>query len=103
MKNSGINRIVATASEMSNLVGMYGVLIVENKIGERILVIGKADSEHFIIQYISMLDGSFNVAELVTIKELRRWIFIPNLELFNEMLTDYFDNQNTWRYGVYTK
>ncbi len=91
-------KIIGTASEMSNLVGMYAFMLEDNKIKARIYITGKADNRYFICQVISPLSGDLNIAKLMTLDQLKDWIIIPNQELANEILADYF--KNGWRYGV---
>jgi hypothetical protein len=98
MDVKAMTKVIATASEMSNLVGMYGFLVVEKKIVERVFIKGKASNEYFISQQISPLTGEPNVAHLATLKELSRYNFAPTQDLANEMLEDYYNSSNTWRY-----
>ena len=91
-------KVIKTASEMSNLVGMYAFLIEDDKIKARIFIIGKADNTYFICQVISPLTGELNIAKLMTLEQLKNWIIIPKQDLANEILDDYF--KNGWRYGV---
>ena len=90
--------IIATASEMSNLVGMIGFLVIENKIQARILINGKADNKYFICQVVSPLDGQPNVAKLMTLDELKDWVIIPGLDLANDIYSD--DLKIGWRYSI---
>ena len=91
-------KVIGTASEMSNLVGMYAFLIEEDKIKARIFITGKADNTYFICQVISPLTGEPNIAKLMTLEQLKNWIIITKRDLANEVLDDYF--KNGWRYGV---
>lgn len=91
-------KVIGTASEMSNLVGMFAFLVKENKIEARIFIAGKADNTYFICQVISPLTGEPNVAKLMTLEELKNWAIIPNQDLANEILSDYF--KNGWRYEI---
>lgn len=98
-ENSKI-KVVASASEMSNLVGMFAFLIKDEKIQAKVYIVGKADNTHFIAQIISPLTGEPNIAKLMTIEQLKEWIILPNAEIANEMLEDYH-RQGRWRYGVH--
>ncbi len=91
-------KVIGTASEMSNLVGMYAFLIEEEKIKARIFITGKADNTYFICQVISPLTGEPNIAKLMTLDQLKNWVIIPKQDLANEILADYY--KNGWRYGV---
>ena len=91
-------KLIGTASEMSNLVGMYAFLIEEDKIKARIFIIGKADNTYFICQVISPLTGEPNIAKLMTLEQLKNWIIIPKQDLANKILADYF--KNGWCYDV---
>ena len=91
-------KVIGTASEMSNLVGMYAFLIEEDKIKARIFITGKADNTYFICQVISPLTGEPNIAKLMTLEQLKNWVIITKRDLANEVLDDYF--KNGWRYGV---
>ena len=91
-------KVIGTAPEMSNLVGMYAYLIEEDKIKARIFITGKADNTYFICQVISPLTGEPNIAKLMTLEQLKNWIIIPKQELANKILADYF--KNGWRYGI---
>ena len=91
-------KVIGTSSEMSNLVGMYAFLIEEGKIKAKIFITGKADNTYFICQVISPLTGEPNIAKLMTLDQLKNWVIIPNLELANEILADYY--KNGWGYGL---
>ncbi len=91
-------KVIGTASEMSNLVGMYAFLIEEDKIKSRIFITGKADNAYFICQVISPLTGEPNIAKLLKLEQLKDWIIIPKQDLANEILADYY--KNGWRYVV---
>ena len=92
-------KIIGTSSEMSNLVGMYAFLIQEHKIEAKIHIIGKADNTYFICQVISSLTGKPNIAKLLTLDQLKKWIIVPELILANEILDDYY-KEGYWRYSV---
>jgi hypothetical protein len=91
-------KVIGTASEMSNLVGMYAFLIEEDEIKATIFITGKADNTYFICQIISPLTGEPNIAKLMTLEQLKNWVIIPKQDLANEIFADYF--KNGWRYGV---
>jgi hypothetical protein len=92
-------KIIASASEMSNLVGMYAFLLEGDKIQARVFIRGKADNTYFICQIISPFDGKGNIAKLLTLEELSKWVIIPNQDLANEIMKDY--ESNGWRYGIH--
>jgi len=90
--------IVATASEMSNLVGMYAFKLTEDrKIESQFFIKGKASNKYFIVQSISALDGAPNVAKLITLKQLVLCVIVPTKQLADEILDDYYKN-HVWRY-----
>jgi len=91
-------KVIGTASEMSNLVGMYAFLIEEDIIKATIFITGKADNTYFICQVISPATGEPTIARLMTLGQLKDWVIIPKLDLLIEILTDYY--KNGWRYGV---
>jgi hypothetical protein len=92
-------KIIGTASEMSNLVGMYAVLLdSEDVIIAKIFITGKADNRYFICQVISPFDGTGNVCKLMTLEQLKDWYIIPTKEVFAEILNDYL--KNGWRYSI---
>ena len=97
MKYMEINKI-GTASEMSNLVGMYAFLVIEDKIKAIVFVAGKADNRYFICQAVSPLTGEPNVAKLMTIDQLKDWVILPNAVDAQNVLDDY--HKNGWRYSV---
>jgi hypothetical protein len=89
----------STASEMSNLVGMYAFLIKEEKIRARVFIRGKANNTYFICQVISAMTGEPNIAKLMTAQELVEWVIIPTQDLANSIYNDYCDS-GRWRYGL---
>lgn len=82
--------------ENTNLVGMYAFLIKDKTLLSRVYVLGKADDTHYICQFISPLTGEYNIANILSVEELKYWQIIPTLELANEVLQDYY--KNGWRY-----
>jgi len=97
MKNEA-SKIIASASEMSNLVGMFAFKIDKDyKLTGQFYIAGKASNEYFIVQSISPLDGCPSVAKLVTLEQLKKCIIIPNKKLANRLLEDYFKDQ-VWKY-----
>ena len=83
-------KAIPTQSQMSNLVGMFAFKLDSNrKITRKVYILGKADNEHFICQYISPLDGVPNIARLLTIAELKHWVIIPTMQIAEEVLEDY--------------
>lgn len=90
-------KIIATASEMSNLVGMCAFLIKEEKVITRLFIAGKADNKYFICQVISPWDGYPNVAKLMTIDQLVEFVIIPTQELAIDLFKDYCD-AGRWRW-----
>ena len=91
-------KVIGTASEMSNLVGMYAVNVVNEKIHHMVKVIGKADNQYFICQFISPLTGEPNVSKLITLDQLKDWYVIHTYELFSQITKDSY--KYGWRYGV---
>ena len=90
--------MVATASEMSNLVGMWAFLIGDDKkIKFQAFINGKASNEYFIVQAIGAMDGVPNIAKLMTLKELSDWVIIP-ADTIDDVLTDYYKH-GSWRFG----
>lgn len=83
--------------KIPNLIGMYALLVKDNEISITIKIIGKADDNYFICQYSSAIDGSLNIARLMSIEELKTWIIVPTADIVNELYTDYY--KNGWRYG----
>jgi len=90
------NKIIATASEMSNLVGMYAFRVEDGVIKRRYFIAGKANNEYFIVQAVNAMTGEPNVAKLWTIKELSELYIIPTREIADEIMEDY--RKNGWRY-----
>ena len=90
------NKIIATASEMSNLIGMYAFRVEEGFVKRRYFIAGKANNEYFIVQAISAMTGEPNVAKLWTIKELLELYIIPTREIADEVMADCI--KNGWRY-----
>lgn len=60
-------KVIGTASEMSNLVGMP-------------------------------LTGEPNVAKLMNMKELRKWVIVPTKKIADQINEDYYING--WRYSI---
>lgn len=81
-----------------NLINFYAFLIEENKIKAQVIIIGKADENHFICQIISPINGCGNISVLLTIDELKKWVFIDNKDLAQDILNDYY-NTHLWRYS----
>lgn len=94
-------KIIATQSEMSNLVGMWAILLEkqDKELKAIIFINGKADRKHFICQIVSPLTGEPNVSVLMTINQLKRWVIIPNKELIDSIVSDFFNNKN-YKYGI---
>ena len=89
--------LVGTASEMSNLVGMWAFKIKERKIASKVFITGKADNKYFIVQAISPWTGCPNVAKLMSLEELREWAIIPTKEIADLVLDDYCKHDE-WRF-----
>ena len=84
-------------ADLSGLVGMWAVLIVDNEWNQTVFIRSMADDEYYICQSIGALDGQPNVARLLTINDLSEWFIIPSREIYQEILSDY--HRNGWRYG----
>jgi len=91
-------KLIATASEMSNLVNCYALLIRDQKLIAQAFVLGKASNEYFILQFVSPLDGNPNICKLKKLDELTEWVFIPNKDLAEQMLDDYYKHK-IWRFN----
>jgi len=94
---NGKKQIIASASEMSNLVGMYAFMVFNDKITMRVYIKGKASNEYFIVQRISPLTGEPNIATLMTLQQLAEFKIAPNKNIANEILEDY-SRHHIWRY-----
>ena len=97
MKYIEINSIGAVA-EMSNLVGKYAFLVIEDKIEAIVFVAGMEDDRYFICQAVSPLTLEPNVSKLMTIDQLKDWVILPNAFDAQNALDDY--HKNGWRYSV---
>lgn len=86
-------KVIGTASEMSNLVGMYAYFMKNDKIAAKIQIIGKADNKYFICQIISPFNGVGNVAKLMTLDELKEWLIIPNENVESFVYNDYCETK----------
>lgn len=86
-----VYKVIGTASEMSNLVGMYAFVLEGKQIKKYIYICGKADNNHFICQAISPLTSQPNMAKLKTIEQMKEWIILPDAYIANYM------------YDIYTK
>jgi len=91
---------IATASEMSNLVGMWAFLVKNDQIKVIVFVTGKADNKYFICQVVSPLTGEPNVAKLMTLDELREWVIIPTQSVADYILDNYYKDHK-WNFNVY--
>ena len=85
-------KVIGTASEMSNLVGMYAFLIEDHKIKAKVFITGKAYNTFFICQAFSAITGEANVAKLLTLEQLKDWVIIPTKDLANEIIKEYAKN-----------
>ena len=92
-------KVIKTASEMSNLVGMYAFLVVKKKIEARIYIAGKADNKYFICQFISPLTGAANTSTLMTLEELKDWHIMLDKKLADDLYEIYNNSGNVWRFG----
>lgn len=61
--------------KMSNLVGMYAIIVEGEEIRNTFYIKGKADDKYFIVQVISPFDGSANVSKLLTLEQMIDWYF----------------------------
>lgn len=81
-----------------SLLNFYAFKIENNKIKAQIIIKMKVDEKHFICQVISPFDGCGNISILLTIEDLKDWIFIDNIILAKELLNDYYKTK-IWRYN----
>jgi len=87
-----------TASEMSNLVGMYAISLSEDGyVKHKLYIMGKANNNYFICQFLSAIDGEPNVAKLMTVEDLLEYYILPTIEIANMCLADYYKHDK-WRW-----
>jgi hypothetical protein len=103
LKTNVMSKTIVSASEMSNLVGMFALLVdVKSKsILKKCYIKGKASNKFFLIQAIGMF-GTPNVCKLITVDsltndELGQWYYVPD-NCIDDILDDYYSNGNTFRY-----
>lgn len=86
MKN---NKTIVTASTMSNLVGMYAAVWIEDSLKYQVYICGKANENLYIVQAINALTGEPNVAKLVSIDQMKDWDFLPTMDIATMYFSDY--------------
>lgn len=86
------------SNETKDLVGMHVYLIEKGEIKKRAYIMGRANSNYYIVQAINEVTGDPNVARLMHVKELAKWHIMPTTEIANYTFDDYLDNDNKWRY-----
>lgn len=77
---------------MSNLVGMWAFIMdipESDTIKMTVFIQGKVDDDHFIVQAISALDGSPNIARIVKVEHMYDWVFLPDKATADYVFEDY--------------
>lgn len=78
----------------NNLIGMYAIIWDgDDQIKNVVFVYAEAPDNHFIVQALSLLDGSLNVCKLVHFDDMKEWTFYPTEEIFYECLDDWCENK----------
>jgi hypothetical protein len=87
-----ITKQITPTGKMSNLVGMYCLVLYEEKCAVKIkrtgFVYGKAD-ECYIIQWHNSLSGEALNCQLFYLIEMKNWMFLPNRETQDYIMEDY--------------
>lgn len=97
-KNLPSTKQITPIGKMSNLVGMWALILDEKeKLKTMVYIQGKADDEIYIVQVVSPLDGSTNIAKLINISKMMEWIFLPSREIADDVINDYRNN-NSFRF-----
>lgn len=87
-------KVVKATGKMSNLVGMYGLILDKNdRIKQFVFISGKAEDKIYIVQVVSLLIGAPNVAKLCHVSKIMKWILLPTREIADEVLEDMRKNK----------
>lgn len=95
--NTPTTKQITPIGKMSNLVGMWALIIDENeKLKSTVFIYGKAEDEIYIVQAVGALDGVPNIAKLIHVSKMMDWIFLPSREIADDVINDYRKNGNTF-------
>lgn len=74
-------KLIVPTGKMSNLVKMVFQIWQDEKLTHHGWVIGKADDEHYLVQFSDFLMGQGNVIKIVNLKDMLEWDFYENNEM----------------------
>jgi len=92
-------KMITPTGTMSNLVGCWAISVKENSIKAILYISGKCGSsidgnDYYIVQAISPLDGSANVAKILQTNDLLDLIILPTKEIAELVIADYWEKDS---------
>jgi hypothetical protein len=81
MKKMEEVKTITPTGKMSNLVGMWAIIMYKEVWKYTCFIYGKADDEYYIVQINNALTGAPLTCKLATLKQMTDWIFIPSQEV----------------------
>ncbi|MBC3788659.1 hypothetical protein [Spirosoma utsteinense] len=73
----------------TSLVDMWANIWQGDTLFRQVFIMGKADDNYYIVQFLNVLTGEPNVARVMHISQMLDWQFLPTKEIAEEVMADY--------------